>query len=535
MSASVRFRLSAAVFAFAVAWRLLTPSLDGAAQPPSRPADLPRVAAGLPAVAADLFRALAHPSDRVQLSGGEVIDIEPLGSDALLDPDFAGNINARGVGKPDQPADQILLTRGGVAQYTPYERQALDRIGEFEKAAQSLPALDRLTTMETGLAVVLRYSMQTRDRPLKGAGLWQALQGDLDRKLLETRRFLLRQRTASAITEHDWQQALRLGDHLETAYPGNNTVLIDIARQRMCAAGAILLRQSQPTVKDYAEIHRYLGWVDGHFEEPPRPDPLYLLADALGQSGSPMVMAYHCDVEAVRQVLIRKAAALVNDAGRTSDNNIAVRRLQEARAIWPRLPGLEDALLRRQGKDGILRVGVRALPKYHSPQRAVLDSELQALELLFEGVVQMRPAKDGSLVGAPQLAAALPQTTGSERRVFLKKTAYWSNGSRVSSGDVQKTFELLTSPNLPGHNTELADQLEPIRAGNDPFHWTVKFQKGLLDPLAPFTFKVLPREYRGAPGRRGQRSLCPGAGRQRPLHACRGPRRARPGCYQVRG
>ena len=79
--------------------------------------------------------------------------------------------------------------------------------------------------METGLAVVLRYSMQMRDRPLKGAGLWQALQGDLDRKLLETRRFLLRQRTASS--DHRARLAASSAPwaipFFETAYPGDKT------------------------------------------------------------------------------------------------------------------------------------------------------------------------------------------------------------------------------------------------------------------------------------------------------------------------
>ena len=64
--------------------------------------------------------------------------------------------------------------------------------------------------------------------------------------------------------------------------------------------------------------------------------------------------------------------------------------------------------------------------------------------------------------------------------------------------DVRKTVELLTHQNLPGRNGELADQLGSIRNAADPYRLRVKHTVGLLDPLAPFTFKVLPREYAGA-------------------------------------
>jgi ABC-type transport system substrate-binding protein len=124
---------------------------------------------------------------------------------------------------------------------------------------------------------------------------------------------------------------------------------------------------------------------------------------------------------------------------------------------------------------------------------------LQALELLFEALVHAKPTRDGSQVYFPQLAAALPEAADSERAFSVRKNAFWSSGARVTSTDVQRTFELLTSPKLAGRSLELADQFEPLRSGSSPFHWSVKLQKGLLEPLLPFTFKVLPREYQGAP------------------------------------
>jgi len=483
MSASVvhhRLIAATAVFLAAMAaWLLLVPRSAGpfllTAQTPKvplRPADLLKVDADLPASVADLYRDLARLYDRLQLASGESIDI------------------------------------------VPFEQQALTRIAEFEKAAGELPTLERLKALETALAVALRFSLSVRERPLfstplpvgergRGEGLnrWDPLQADLGRKLLEVRRSLLGVGTTPAREEAQWRDAIHFGDTLLALYPDQPAVLTDVARQRLRYAAFVLLHHeaNTPAGKDYAAIRQQLDWVDEHLPQPPRPDVVQALGDVLMQSGRPIVLLYQPDAAALRQLLARKAAALLDRAKQTKDDKKAEQLLQAALEIWPRLPGLRDELLKRQGKYAILYVGVRTLPKYLSPARAVADAELQALELLFEALVQTRPADDGSLVFVPRLAASLPQMVDNERRFLLNKTARWSNGKRVTSADVQKTFELLTSPKLPGHSGELADQLEPIRAGEDAFRVEAKLRQGLLESLSPFTFKVLPRDYGGAP------------------------------------
>ena len=58
----------------------------------------------------------------------------------------------------------------------------------------------------------------------------------------------------------------------------------------------------------------------------------------------------------------------------------------------------------------------------------------------------------------------------------------------VTSADVQRTWELITSPKLLGHWTELADQIEPIRGADSAFFWEAKLRQGLLDPLWALAF-----------------------------------------------
>jgi ABC-type transport system substrate-binding protein len=490
-------RLAAtAVLAGALATLLCVPPIFSSilpiAQPtkaPQRPADLLKVERDSPIQVAELFRELARPCDRVQCGTDETIAIEPLGADVLLDPEFTGTIMGQELVDGDKPGRQLELTRAK-CQYLPYEQQALAAVAKFEKASEQLPSLQRLTAMETALAVALRFSLGTRERPLKGSSRWDILQAELDRKLLGVRLRLLREHAAVANDEAQWRDAVRFGDAMLASYSGDKAVVTEVARLRLRFAGFLLLHGA---ANRYAAVRQQLEWIDDHLLAPPRPDPLELLGDVLSQAGQSLMLLYRPDAEAFREVLVNKAAALAAN----KDDKTAEKSLQQALEIWPRLPGLRDELLKRQGKYAILNIGVRGLPKYLSPARAATDAEKQVLELLFEALVQTQPTEDGSLVFAPRLAASLPRMADSERLFQLKKTARWSSGGRVTSADVQRTMELLTSPTLLGHSSELTDRVEPLRGGDEPFRVHAKLRQGLLEPLSPFTFKVLPRNNGG--------------------------------------
>jgi ABC-type oligopeptide transport system substrate-binding subunit len=451
-------------------------------QAPVRPADLLPLAEDAPESVASLYRSVALAADRIKLANGDQLDVEPVGPDTLLNlADFEGSMIVKEIMGGDMPARSKELTRVDIVLFIPYERHALEQIIAFEKSATDLPALQRLVVSEKALAVVAQFHRSVRDR--KPASRWEDWQTLVDGKLMDVRKLLLRQRAVLAVSEEEWHAALRFGDEMVAAYAGRTkNLLADVARVRTRHAAFLLLHPAgeHPSPRDYALIRKDLEWVEEHLKEAPGSDEG--LGDLLG-------------APALRLALQRRAAALV--AAAHNDPKGADKLLREAAEIWPRLPELRKELQDRQKPKVILYVGVRNLPKYLSPARACTDAELQAVELLFEGLLQARPAEGGGLSYAPQLAAGFPQMVNNERRFVLQKGAYWSNGDRVRAADVQKTYDLLTSASLLGHSSEL-DWLEPIRAGEEPFRVEVRLRQGLLDSQALLTFKVLPHTLTAA-------------------------------------
>jgi ABC-type transport system substrate-binding protein len=191
------------------------------------------------------------------------------------------------------------------------------------------------------------------------------------------------------------------------------------------------------------------------------------------------------------QKLKAKAEALVQEA-RTLDDAAAVARLQEALRVWPRLDGLRDTLLKRQGAYVIVYVGVRSLPERLWPATAWTDSEKQALDLLFERLVHEHYDEAHGEVYRPGLAAGLPEAMPGGRRVQLDRRAYWSDGRRVIAQDVRETADLLSLPGLPWRTPEWADLIElPDVEGT--FRLTVPSRVAYFRPLSPLSFPVLPR------------------------------------------
>src|SRR5207248_720303 len=100
------------------------------------------------------------------------------------------------------------------------------------------------------------------------------------------------------------------------------------------------------------------------------------------------------ETEKIRGLLRDKANALFEEAQALRDQgkaDEAIAKLQTAETIYPFLPKLKDTRLRWNKEYPILFVGVAELPRYLDPARAYTDSEKQAVELLFEGLVKLAP------------------------------------------------------------------------------------------------------------------------------------------------
>jgi peptide/nickel transport system substrate-binding protein len=375
---------------------------------------------------------------------------------------------------------------------TAAENQARQDLGHSSNAAPS-STLARLLAQESELTASLRASLDNSERPLRDPRQLNVRQTELTGQLENLRCLVLRELIAVATDTTKWNDALRYGEKLLLTYPDSLAVKTECARLRGAYAAHALLHHFIGRVDDYITVRRQLEWFDELLPESPALGVTVTLGDALLQSNRLIRVPYQPDAEGLRQLLARKAAEVASRAGQTKDNKTAMKLLQTALDIWPYTPGLRDELLKRQGKYAILNVGVRALPRFMSPGHALNDAEKQALDLLFESLVRYQPANDGSLTFLPQLATSLPQMKGSERSFHLRKTARWSTGAPVTNSDVQKSFELLCNNKQPGHSLQLKDQVEAIRVGDNPFQAAFTLLQGLLEPLAPFSFKVLPR------------------------------------------
>jgi ABC-type transport system substrate-binding protein len=145
---------------------------------------------------------------------------------------------------------------------------------------------------------------------------------------------------------------------------------------------------------------------------------------------------------------------------------------------------------------GVLVVGVHSLPEFMSPALARSDSELAALDLLFEGLV--RPVTDATAGRQyePALALEMPVLAARGREFRLATPAAWADVSgplrAVTSADVRTTVEKLKARQhqFGGAAGEL---IEGAYADAED-RCRIILTRGVPDPLSLMTFKILPND-----------------------------------------
>lgn len=144
---------------------------------------------------------------------------------------------------------------------------------------------------------------------------------------------------------------------------------------------------------------------------------------------------------------------------------------------------------------GVLVVAVQSLPENMSPSLARSDSELAALDLLFEGLVRPIADPTAGRQYEPALARELP-TLAPRGREFRLAPATWADsnggGRAVTSADVRTTIEKAKarSQQFGGEPGEL---IEAVYADADD-RGRFLLTRGVPDPLALMMIKVVPNE-----------------------------------------
>jgi peptide/nickel transport system substrate-binding protein len=440
--------------------------------------------------ARELFRRLAVPHDIVTFPSGRRDQVEPVPDYVApgKKPDF-GRRTFRPIPGEARTVEKFTVTGSELQALEPYESIALAQVDEFlsrsihdpnapaATPAQARERLDRLQEAQTALSAVITFHQSARatgQRDDKEG--WKKLESRLQAKLRDVKISQLR----TLADAQDWDRAFELLTRLKEDYPNQEEV-----RGQLILLGRRLVEHSV-SKQDWRVTRLQLQLLDAEFPNTP-------------------------EFEEVRKQLERRAGSLFSEAQKLleqerTEKNEQVRDglrqkaqelLQEAKLTWPRLAGLEDALLRLERKYPVLYVGVADLPQLLAPGYATTDTERQAVDLIFESLLRLTTDAAGGPSYEPGLADDRPQLIPLGRVFQLSRKAYWSDGRRLIAPDVARTVQWLKGSNWPGHVPEWADLLHNPHLEGDAFHVSLSLRQGYCNPLGLMKFKVLPPDSGG--------------------------------------
>ena len=378
-----------------------------------------------------LFYALAVPHDQVKFDefmpklANRAVNIEPI-------PDLVGDkldtipwpLEVTPFADTSwETTDPVKAPRNGVDHITPYERLALDAVDAFlnrhlEKSADPKKLLSRydqdVAAAQVLTTVLLRLQSARQTKARSGAA-WDAVEDALKQRLLG----VLLEELDDRVQARQWDAAFALTKELARTYRTPED------QKRIAGPLAGLVQQALASVdeKQRAEARRRLRQLEDLFPN-----------SAL--------------IQPVSDELQKQAQALFDAAKQENNKEHRDQLLDEARDAWPGLPGLRAYAIQQSNQRPTLRVGVRDLPGRMSPGLASTDSDLRAVELLFEGLVKLEPDGAGGARWEPGLGQGRPSLVPRGRRFRLPPDARWSDGERITARDVAETVNLIKAGRL---------------------------------------------------------------------------------------
>ncbi len=400
------------------------------------------------AAASKALRFLSEPVDQIELRGGDTLVVRPLCQPPPSTVQAVGSVAVEVLEGKDKSRKQ-KLTATEIAAYVPFEKVALERI---EQLIVEPKQIANLKLAEAALQRTLRFHLATRVQPLKGKNGWSKWSNRLADELQRVRCDQL----GLLVEQKKWPQAFAAANHYFATLAQQDDLYAAILTtwMRYCEA--------QVKAGNYVAARAAFERL--------QPNVLEASSFAVGK-----------ELKAYADKLVQKADA--------ADDLAAIGLLQQAKKLWPRLPGLEDRLLKRKKSYQTLMVAVRRLPKNMSPATAHTDSERLAVDLVFEPLLRPIHTRGQGLRYESQLAERLPPVSPLKRRLPLRSNAYWSNGKQISSQDVRRTALLLSRSQ---QNAVWRELLNVPRVSRPSFEVEFEYRHGLLDPLFPLCFYILP-------------------------------------------
>jgi ABC-type transport system substrate-binding protein len=444
-----------------------------------------------------LAASLARPHDIVgceyATSKGRLDNkaVEPLAKHYGQKPQLKRDIPVIPLSQEWQPLPPIRLAPTVIKSFTPYEEIAQEQVAEFlaELVSERWPELpegsaSRLSRRE-GFAVAYQVLSQVdtwhraaRSKDARLGEEWDEVQKGLEKKLLELREAQL----DATLLENDWDAASDLAKDISRHYQEQD-VQERIAKRMAKYMVEAASKGGSLTPEQLDELRRRLKQLETQF---PGSSAIEVIGDDLKKQAA--------DLFSRGKVLI---AAKQNQRG--------LELLQQALDLYPTLPDLQTTYWRESKVYPTLRVGVKELPVYVAPRVAWTESERNAEEMIFEGLVTQVPIFVGEgNVGEeyePELADRMPQQTAQlVRRFQISRGAVWAIGPDktrpVTSADVRGTWQQMRDQNKLYYAPAWADLVDNVMTLDDR-HVSIRLQHGFIDPYVALTFKLLPDEAYG--------------------------------------
>jgi peptide/nickel transport system substrate-binding protein len=361
------------------------------------------------------------------------------------------------------------VRRTFVRDIQPFERIAVERTAEFLKPASRpggpRPA-DKLAAAERTLTAVLFFHDSARDQNRRRGKNWDEVKAEVYGKLTEVRVDRVRQ----AAADRDFAALRELSSRLIALYKDNPKVLEPVYAARLAEAEELV---KSDRVTDLERAGELLSEYNARFPNTGN--------EAAGR---------------VKAALAAKAADFLKEAQRVmgSDKTRARNLLENARAINPDDPTLREMRQELRTGYGVLVVGTRRLPELMSPARARFDSEHQAVELMFEGLLEPLPDELTGVRFRPALAAERPLVGAGVRDVHLVRSAEWAgpDGGMFDATAVADTLRLFRQRPASWAADYVAWLDEPGFDPGDPGRIRLRFKIGHPDPRQVLSLKIHP-------------------------------------------
>ncbi len=415
-----------------------------------------------------LLEDAANPADIVSTVNGKHYRATPIAK--RFDPRDTKPLSFRTIGGESftfQP-DQIKEVSQYEIRLIATLRAFLDK--RFDTAKENQPALSRFMQLRAAEMVLVELSnfhkgalaQQTRQ-----PASWAGVQDEINNFLFSVRIDELRALQA----ERDYVTAEALATRLFQETPGNR-VLLETIEQVFLKQADEFLNQNQ--------------FLNGRLR-------LETLRD---KYRNPLTSTLTKRMVERLEEHARKNADVAKQAVESNDRSKALAALEEAEQAWPTFPGLRELREKLLGEYGVLRIGVRTLPRNVSPLTVMTDVDRIASQLMFEPLITARAAPSIQEGYRLTMTEAPKRLLGGYEFV-LPVAVKWSDGKPLKSEDVIRSLELLSKPGTSMYNPALQSesaQNNPVFSSQplDESRIAFSFKSPTLDPLAYLQFPILP-------------------------------------------